>query len=167
MRMNFARGTGAWILGANFLQNYLTVFDYDNMRVGFVGEVGYADIPYTIMEYLTFFVLGLLLIVVIFVIFQLCVQKKDDGGGDDNYQQLHNRRGSQETLAKKYTYTTGSDSVTSYSQFAGLASIAGGSQVSSDNDRQQRLLERNSSTNVIPASLDVTPTIGPPQNQDN
>lgn len=41
MTMDFAEGSGFWILGDNFLSNYYTIFDMDNSRVGFVGAVAY------------------------------------------------------------------------------------------------------------------------------
>ena len=39
--MDFPYGTGFWILGDNFLQNYYTIFDVEQNRVGFVGSVAY------------------------------------------------------------------------------------------------------------------------------
>lgn len=35
MIMDFPRGSGFWIMGINFLHNYYTVFDQENMRIGF------------------------------------------------------------------------------------------------------------------------------------
>jgi len=39
-----------WILGDNFMQNYLTIYDQENMRVGFVGSVQYREIPTTFLD---------------------------------------------------------------------------------------------------------------------
>ena len=101
MNMTFAQGTGVWILGDNFLQNYLAIFDYDNMRVGFVGESKYEEIPKTMIEYLTYVVTGLLIIVIIFVIVQLCCQRRE-GEADDNYGLYRTR-----STDKRYTTTMG------------------------------------------------------------
>jgi hypothetical protein len=69
MQMDFPMGTGFWILGDNFLSNYYTIFDLDNMRVGLVGAVTQEEIPKTIMDYLTIFVTALLIITIIYILY--------------------------------------------------------------------------------------------------
>ena len=76
MSMQFPPGTGVWVLGASFLHNYLAVFDYDNMRVGLVGKSESAQIPWTVMEYLTIFAASLLVVTILMVIIHLCPCKK-------------------------------------------------------------------------------------------
>ena len=69
MQMDFPRGTGFWILGDNFLQNYYAIFDLENGRVGFVGSVTYEDIPRTIMDYLIMLVTGMLSLVLLYIMY--------------------------------------------------------------------------------------------------
>ena len=60
MSMNFKPGQGLWVLGASFLHNYMAIFDYDNMRVGFYGVSEKETVPWTVIEYLILFSLALL-----------------------------------------------------------------------------------------------------------
>ncbi len=69
MSMNFRKGTGFWILGDNFLSNYLVIYDLENKRVGFIGTSSYVDIPRTVLDYLTFFVASLLMMTIIYILF--------------------------------------------------------------------------------------------------
>ena len=69
MQMDFPHGTGFWILGDNFLQNYYAIFDLENGRVGFVGSVTYEDIPRTIMDYLIMLVTGMLSLVLLYIMY--------------------------------------------------------------------------------------------------
>jgi len=36
-------GMGFWILGVNFFTNYYSVFDYENMRIGFAESVKFGN----------------------------------------------------------------------------------------------------------------------------
>lgn len=76
--MEFPQGTGFWILGDNFLSNYYTIFDLDNMRVGLVGAVVYEDIPRSAMDYLTIGVTILLIVALIYILYQLCFTKGEE-----------------------------------------------------------------------------------------
>ena len=69
MKMPFPAGTAFWILGDNFLQNYYTIFDLDNLRVGLVGPVDYKAIPKTIMDYLTLLVTLILMISIVYIVY--------------------------------------------------------------------------------------------------
>ena len=69
MNMNFPGGGGFWIIGDNFLQNYYTIFDLDNLRVGFVGAVKYEDIPKTALDYLIYFVTVLLILSILYILY--------------------------------------------------------------------------------------------------
>lgn len=76
MSMNFTTGTGVWVLGASFLHNYLAIFDLDNKRVGLVGASEHASVPWTVIEYLTVFAIGLLVLTVLMVFINLCPCKR-------------------------------------------------------------------------------------------
>lgn len=69
MNMNFPSGGGFWIIGDNFLQNYYTIFDLDNLRVGFVGAVAYEEIPKTALDYLIYFVMTLLISSTVYIVY--------------------------------------------------------------------------------------------------
>lgn len=94
MSMNYVQGTGMWVLGDNFLHNYVAVFDYDNMRIGFIGRSSYEQIPTTTMQYLTYMVTLLLVLVIMFIVYQLCCQKAADGSSSiDELSQYQRMRG--------------------------------------------------------------------------
>ena len=80
MKMNFPYGEGFWILGDNFLQNYVTVFDMENMRVGFIGQVKQEEIPINFIDVL-FIIVGLILVLVsLYILYQVC---KSRSGNED------------------------------------------------------------------------------------
>ncbi len=81
--MNFTSGTGIWVLGASFLHNYLAIFDLDNKRVGLVGSSEYSSVPWTVIEYLSIFAIGLLALTVLMVFINLCSCKRSE---DDFYK---------------------------------------------------------------------------------
>lgn len=57
MSMDFKPGTGFWIMGGNFLHNYYTIYDLENMRVGFVGVHFVKSIPWTNGDYILLIIL--------------------------------------------------------------------------------------------------------------
>lgn len=59
---------GFWILGDNFLQNYLVIYDLENQRVGFIGNNNYVSIPRTPLDYLTWVVALLLVFVIVYIL---------------------------------------------------------------------------------------------------
>lgn len=74
MTMEFPSSKGLWILGDNFLQNYYTIYDMesDPKRVAFVGKVGYKEIPWNIMNYMTLIVGIALGLFIGYVIYEQC-----------------------------------------------------------------------------------------------
>lgn len=95
MTMDFPYGTGFWILGDNFLTNYYTIFDLAQSRVGFVGSVGYKDIPMTFMDYVIITVTGILLLVIIIAIYQICfgsVEKYNTTNQEHQFDETNARR---------------------------------------------------------------------------
>jgi hypothetical protein len=72
MQMEFPAGTGFWILGDNFLQNYYAIFDLEQMRVGLVGSVSYKDVPRTFIDYIIILTSGLLTLVILYIFYQIC-----------------------------------------------------------------------------------------------
>jgi hypothetical protein len=78
MTMDFGINTGFWILGDNFMENYYTIFDVDNQRVGFAGKVQYEDIPKDALDYLNMIVTVILIIVLIYIVYQVCFAKSDE-----------------------------------------------------------------------------------------
>jgi hypothetical protein len=76
--MDFGVNTGFWILGDNFMENYYTIFDMDNQRVGFAGKVQYEDIPRDALDYLNLIVTAILIIVIIYIVYQVCFAKSED-----------------------------------------------------------------------------------------
>lgn len=48
------------------------------MRVGFVGSVGYEDIPKTALDYLIYFVTVLLALSIIYILYQICCAKGEE-----------------------------------------------------------------------------------------
>ncbi len=90
MQMEFPEGTGFWVLGDSFLSNYYTIFDLDNSRVGFLGNVVYAPIPKTLMDYLTMLVVAILVIALTYILFQICFAKSEDD--NESKGNIDNRR---------------------------------------------------------------------------
>ncbi|CDW71184.1 eukaryotic aspartyl protease family protein [Stylonychia lemnae] len=85
MSMDFPYGTGFWILGDNFLNNYYTIFDLEQQRVGFVGSVAYEDIPRSIMDYIQMIVVGLLILIIIYGGYQICFNNNKESV---NYREI-------------------------------------------------------------------------------
>ena len=73
--MDFPEGTGFWILGDNFLQNYYTIFDMESMRIGLIGEVSYEEVPWNILDYMMVIAITLLILSLIYVTYNVCVFK--------------------------------------------------------------------------------------------
>lgn len=66
MTMDFSGSTGFWILGGNFLQNYMTIYDVENRKIGFVGAVTVTSVPWVFKDYITLFcVIGLLFVLLV------------------------------------------------------------------------------------------------------
>eukprot|EP00350_Pseudokeronopsis_sp_OXSARD2_P001812 CAMPEP_0170545956 /NCGR_PEP_ID=MMETSP0211-20121228/4332_1 /TAXON_ID=311385 /ORGANISM="Pseudokeronopsis sp., Strain OXSARD2" /LENGTH=86 /DNA_ID=CAMNT_0010850143 /DNA_START=797 /DNA_END=1057 /DNA_ORIENTATION=+ len=78
MSMVFPEGTGFWILGDNFLSNYYTIFDLDNMKVGFAGKMVFEEIPKTFIDYVTLVVIGILSLTIVFILFKICFAKSEE-----------------------------------------------------------------------------------------
>eukprot|EP00347_Sterkiella_histriomuscorum_P014563 403360402 len=91
MSMAFPEGQGFWILGDNFLQNYYTIFDLGQNKVGFVGAVQYQEIPKTILDYVTMVVSGVLVLVIVYVLYQLCFVKENKDDDENIYAEEENK----------------------------------------------------------------------------
>jgi len=79
MKMDFGyTGSGFWILGGNFLQNYYSIYDLENQRVGFVGVHTTASIPWTKEDIFSVIALSVLGLAMIAILLQALVCKKED-----------------------------------------------------------------------------------------
>jgi hypothetical protein len=78
--------TSFWVIGTNFLTAYLTIYDVDNQRMGFVKNF-YIELPKPAVIYATFYtsitavlagsiIGGVALILIIAFVIYFCCRKK-------------------------------------------------------------------------------------------
>jgi hypothetical protein len=73
--MEFPEGRGLWILGDNFLQNYYSIFDLENKKVGFIGSVAYLEIPWNAIDYVTLFVAVTFAVFLAYMVYDFCFSR--------------------------------------------------------------------------------------------
>lgn len=67
------------------------MFDLDNSRVGLYGDVEYAPIPYTILDYLVLGVSSILAVVLAYVICHICRERNREAQNEER-KRLHEQR---------------------------------------------------------------------------